>query len=170
MSLHDDLRKQAWHLARREPRKPTQASLRRAISAAYFALFHLLIDEATGTMFGRGRQQRGFRHVLARGFTHESMVAACKSFGGGTLPQQVRNTSGLNRIPGDLQYVAETFVTLQDERHRADYNLAAPFQRSEVLALLAQLDMAFEAWSRIRNEDASRLFLMSLPLWKQLQR
>src|SRR5687767_10606362 len=36
MSLHDDLRRQAWHLATREPRRPVQASLRRAVSAAYY--------------------------------------------------------------------------------------------------------------------------------------
>ncbi len=47
MSLHDDLLEQAKHLANREPRRPKQASLRRAISAAYYALFHLLVDEAT---------------------------------------------------------------------------------------------------------------------------
>jgi hypothetical protein len=47
MSLHGDLLQQAEHLARLEPRRPRQASLRRAISTAYYALFHLLIHEAT---------------------------------------------------------------------------------------------------------------------------
>lgn len=39
MSLHADLLKQARHLATKERRRPSQASLRRAISAAYYALF-----------------------------------------------------------------------------------------------------------------------------------
>lgn len=41
MAFPDDLLEQAVHLARREPGRPRQASLRRAISTAYYALFHL---------------------------------------------------------------------------------------------------------------------------------
>jgi hypothetical protein len=52
MSLATDLLEQARHLLRRERRRPRQASLRRAISAAYYALFHLLIEEATGALVG----------------------------------------------------------------------------------------------------------------------
>jgi uncharacterized protein (UPF0332 family) len=43
MAFPDDLLEQANHLANREPELPRQASLRRAVSAAYYALFHLLI-------------------------------------------------------------------------------------------------------------------------------
>ena len=47
MPYPNDLLEQAWHLAKREKRKPRQASLRRAVSTAYYALFHHLIHEAT---------------------------------------------------------------------------------------------------------------------------
>ena len=50
MSLHSELLKQARFLARKEPRKPTRASLRRSVSASCHALFHLLVDEATRLM------------------------------------------------------------------------------------------------------------------------
>ncbi len=46
MSLASDLLDQAGTLAGLDPLKPKQASLRRAISAAYYSLFHLLIDDA----------------------------------------------------------------------------------------------------------------------------
>jgi uncharacterized protein (UPF0332 family) len=45
MPYCDDLLEQALHLAKREKKKPRQASLRRAVSTAYYALFHLLIHE-----------------------------------------------------------------------------------------------------------------------------
>ena len=45
MAFHQDLLKQAIQLARNESRKPKQASLRRAVSTAYYALFHFLIYE-----------------------------------------------------------------------------------------------------------------------------
>ena len=47
MTLANDLPAQAKHLASRERGRPRQASLRRAASAAYYALFHLLIREAS---------------------------------------------------------------------------------------------------------------------------
>ena len=43
MTLAADLLKQAERLAKLEPKRPKQASLRRSISAAYYSLFHLLM-------------------------------------------------------------------------------------------------------------------------------
>jgi len=170
MSLHADLRAQAQELATREPRRPRQVSLRRAISAAYYSLFHRLVDEATRMMFGGRPDYRRFRHVLGRGFSHQSMAAACKSFQGGTLPASVTTALGSMPIPPELRDLAAAFVKLQEERHRADYNLALPFTRSEVLSLLRELDRIVEGWQRIRTEPAARFFLMALPLWEQLRR
>jgi len=47
MALADDLLEQAHHLAKREPKRPRQASLRRAVSTAYYSLVHLLISSVT---------------------------------------------------------------------------------------------------------------------------
>ncbi len=170
MSLSNDLRRQAHHLATREPRRPSQASLRRAVSAAYYALFHLLVDEATLMMFGERRDRRPFRYCLARGFSHQSMAAARKSFHGGTMPSGIAAIVGNLVVPQELSDLARVFVMLQEERHRADYNLALPFARAEVLALLRELDTAIQGWRQVRTDGAARFFLMALPLWDQLRR
>lgn len=170
MSYSEDLRRQAHHLARREPRRPSQASLRRAVSTAYYSLFHLLIDEATIAMFGAGPQHRGHRQVLARAFSHQAMVEACKSFRGGVLPQAVVAAIGTTLVEPDLRKVASAFVTLQEERHRADYNMALPFSKAEVLNLLVELDEATAAWRRVGRGGTARFFLMALPLWDKLRR
>ena len=47
MSLPTDLLAQARHLAAKETRRPRQASLRRTASACYYALFHLLVQDAS---------------------------------------------------------------------------------------------------------------------------
>lgn len=72
MAFHDDLLQQAHHLARLDRRRPKQASLRRAVSAAYYALFHHLIAEAVA--YWRIEEQR---HTLARVFEHGKMKNAC---------------------------------------------------------------------------------------------
>src|SRR5260370_506909 len=71
MAFPDDLLKQALHLAKREPKRPRQASLRRAISTAYYALFHLLITEAVSNW-----RIAAQRPLLARNFEHNRMKAA----------------------------------------------------------------------------------------------
>ena len=57
MRLHDGLLEQAQHLLRREKRRPKQASLRRAISTAYYALFHLLVFDAARVFLGSIKDQ-----------------------------------------------------------------------------------------------------------------
>jgi len=51
LALPDDLLAQAKHLASKEPKRPRQASLRRAISGAYYALYHLLMIDLVDQAF-----------------------------------------------------------------------------------------------------------------------
>jgi hypothetical protein len=170
VSLHEDLRKQASRLARQDPHRPSQASLRRAVSAVYYALFHLLVDEATRLMLGSSRARRRLRHAIARGFQHREMAEACRSFGGGNLPPGIAGTVDPLPIPPDLGEVARVFRVLQDQRHLADYDLAFRFPRSTVFSLLQQVDGAFEAWRRVRRGDAARFFLIALSCWERMKR
>ena len=74
MRLPAGLLEQAWHLSKREPKRPKQASLRRAISTAYYALFHLLISEAVLNW-----RRAEDRVELARMFEHAHMRSTCAS-------------------------------------------------------------------------------------------
>lgn len=47
MAFAEDLLKQAFLLVHKEPKSPRQASLRRSVSTAYYAVFHLLIQETS---------------------------------------------------------------------------------------------------------------------------
>jgi hypothetical protein len=63
-------------------KEPKDASIRRAISTAYYALFHFLLDEATGILVGEGPNDEAMRHILSRCFVHGRMWAACENFQG----------------------------------------------------------------------------------------
>jgi hypothetical protein len=114
-AVHKDLLEQARRLATLDVRKPKQANLRRAISATYYAMFHLLVDEACRVLIGAQHNQSPFRQVLGRAFTHGAMKEACKSFGGGTLKKGVAKGLPVGfTIPGEIRRLADTFVDLQD--------------------------------------------------------
>lgn len=82
MSLHRDLLNQARQLATHEPRRPKQASLRRAVSAAYYALFHLLVDSASRVVVS-GQGQEVLRQQVGRALGHTDMKKHAKLGQGG---------------------------------------------------------------------------------------
>jgi hypothetical protein len=130
MSLPVDLVALAEHLAKREPKKPRQASLRRAVSSAYYALFHRLVEE--GTLRLVPNKPAKLRLQAGRAFAHGEMKNVCQLFAKANGPD---NLSHLLNTPleNELNSVAAAFVDLQELRHRADYNLMEPFTKLEAL-------------------------------------
>lgn len=171
--MYDDLFFQAETLARLDAKRPKQANLRRAVSSAYYAVFHYLVHEACCLQIGTQHGQAPFRHVLGRAFTHTVMKQACTSFGGGTLKDAVikglpRNPAGHYVILTAIQDIAETFVELQEIRHLADYDLTERFRRSDVLALIEQARNHVEKFASLPSADDKKFFLACLWAWKEL--
>lgn len=160
MSLASDLLEQAEHLARRESAKPRQASLRRALSAAYYALFHHLVDESRTFLLGRARQRAHLRDVLARSYEHRRMFDAAQEVARSKSPW----LEATARVSGDLRKVAQTFAQSQRDRHAADYDLARKFTRIEVLTAITRVRHALTLWQRVKREPQAEAFLMALLL------
>lgn len=169
MALWDSLLEQARHLTDRErgPGRPRQASLRRAISAAYYALFHFLVGGACSQVVGVAADRRAVRALLARAFKHSEMREACR---------QIIRLSAAGQpfrgfqIPVELVEVARTLCDAQEERHSADYDLSASYTRDDVNVLLGQVDQAIGNWVNIRDQPVANLFLLHLLLHKKLAR
>ncbi len=167
--MHTDLLEQAVKLAKLDAKRPRQANLRRAVSSVYYAVFHLLVDEACRVQIGAQHGQAPFRQVLGRAFAHGVMKEACKSFGGGTLKKGVAKglPAGL-AIPAEIRVLAETFVDLQERRHLADYDLTERFKRSDVLSLINQVEGRIQAFRNLASSNEKRFFLSCLWAWKEL--
>ena len=159
MTLHRDLLDQALHLASKEPRRPKQASLRRSVSASYYALYHLLVDSAVRRLLA-GADRDGLRNSLRRGFAHRTMKNAARQFAAGGLSPKPAAALGGRSIQPQLSSLADTFVDLQEYRHLADYDLTAPFTRDEALGLQLEAELAFDDWNTVRCRlcDRSLIF------------
>jgi hypothetical protein len=77
--MYGDLFSQAETLAKLDPKKPKQANLRRAVSSAYYAVFHYLVHEACCVQIGTQHSQAPYRNALGRAFVHTVMKQACMS-------------------------------------------------------------------------------------------
>src|SRR5690242_14070549 len=141
MRLPEGLLEQAQHLARREPKRPKQASLRRAISTAYYALFHLLISEAILSW-----KRVEDRDDLARMFEHTNMKTVCANKRdelNGELKKINKTASPTHEltVKKRLHLVAETFVQMHQQRENADY-YSTTWARTDVVAKVAAVDAA----------------------------
>jgi hypothetical protein len=163
MSLHDDLLEQAEHLARRDSRRPRQANLRRAVSGAYYALFHLLTTEAAG-LYAR---ELGLAARITRTYNHPEMKRVSTLFANSKLPRSLQPLTGTYTTPALLQGVAQAFVDLQQARHEADYNLTLRLNREETLTLVRRARQAVADWEQVKRTDDARLYLACFLLWKR---
>jgi len=172
MSLSSDLLEQARHLAARDKKKPKQANLRRAVSTAYYALFHYLGEEAAKGLAGSTDQE--LRNLVRRALVHGKMKDFCIKFNGNAkfavpVLQELdkKLTISTNK---EIVKLSKAFCDLQHQRHEADYNLAKFVNRPEALNACDQVKEAIEAWEKLKLSDPkiTATFLISLLLWPSL--
>jgi hypothetical protein len=155
----NELLEQALHLVRRERRHPKQASLRRAVSTAYYALFHLLISESILNW-----KHTTHRPAIARHFQHALMMRASEATKKRLSADMARLKPASNEynIAERLYEVAETFVRLYQDRQTADYDLSNSYQETDALMDVYRAVDAFKSWKIIRNEQIAQDYLLSL--------
>lgn len=166
MPLAEELLRHARFLAELNPGpSPTQVDLRRAVSSAYYALFHLLSDEAARRVAAglsrdlQVKTQRTLDHkdiyIVAGVFANEGKEKIDEK--GIVLPEPISNK---------LANVAKRFRTLQEQRHIADYDVLKSFDRIDVLELVSTAEDAFADWNAVRATANAQAFLTALAFWK----
>ena len=165
MSLAEELLEQAQLLMDQHPTEPSQAALRRSISTAYYAVFHLLIDAASQEFIsGQGRDE--LRAAVRRTFAHTRMAEASNAFVRG----KHKLSPLLSQSPSsELESVGSAFVYLQDRRHRADYDTSMRFTLFDALLCLVSAHRLFVDWDKIKETEDARVYLVALLLWKDLR-
>ncbi|MDX2269141.1 MAG: hypothetical protein NW208_13615 [Bryobacter sp.] len=155
--------KQAEHLAFKEPRRPSQTSLRHSVSALYYALFHLWTRAATENL----ALPEEAAEPLKRSINHGDLKGLFSAWSrqGSRIHQRVA-------IPcsPDLAQFAELFVALQEARHKADYDFTLTFKRSEVRLFLGQVRGALDKWrALVKQPDVRFAFVLTVVDSKRFQ-
>lgn len=160
-TIHDDLLDQAVYLYEEHDKtRPKQASLNRAVSTAYYAIFHKIIHACSLQMFGATKQSEQLRYAAARKFEHKHMKDVCKRITDADKAYQLL----FGIIPKELRDVCLIFVQLQEERHRADYDLSAQYSRKAVQATCHIAKSVFQNMDYLKSnhDDALTKFSMLL--------
>lgn len=132
----------ARKLAKGSPRRPRQADLRRAISTAYYAVFHGLAENAANHLVGSASTSRNSPAwaQLFRTLDHGLAKARCES-------AQARAFSA------PICACADAFVQLQISRHRADYDPLVRFSRADALDAVALAERALTSLRGAPREE-----------------
>lgn len=127
--------------------RPRQAELRRAISAAYYAMFHALANSCANQLAGMvpaGRAPAAWRQAY-RALEH------------GHARNQCANSSGMSQFPAEVQDFGRHFVDMQFQRQSADYDPSARFFRLDVTELIAETNRKIEDFNNV-SRAAQRAF------------
>ena len=143
----------ARKLAHASPGKPRQADLRRAISTAYYALFHHACIQFSAIVLrpGSGTYLRAWSQAyryLDHGPARQRCIEACR---------KERNFSA------GIVVFAEAFIDLQQRRNAADYDPIPVFTVVDANALIVSAEAALAAFD-VEPVEAQRAFVVFLAL------
>ena len=140
---------------------PRQVDLRRAMSSAYYGVFHFamtsLADEFVGVT-DRGSS----RYVLVyRSIDHRRLKEVCSDVAKQTPPGKYSQYLPGNGLGANLQAFSSAVVDLQEKRHRADYD---PQPRFRIFDAKLAIDAARSAIRRFNraSKERQRVFLTLL--------
>jgi hypothetical protein len=143
---------------------PASVDMRRAVSAAYYALFHHLSEAAVEQIAPYASSQTANR--IHRWLDHAEMKKICGEFAAVRLNPPLCDLLG-DTASEDMQTLAINFIRLQEARHSADYDLDYPLSWGQAKEFITLAVNAIGAWDRICPSAESNIFVLSLLLWKK---
>ena len=122
--------------------RPRETDLRRAISTAYYALFHCLATCCANTLVGGPGSNRNIRawNRMYRSLDHGVARRRCEH-------------RDIIAFPMAIQDFASEFADTQDMRHTADYAPDAEFRRSDVIRDIARIERVIDDFNALNISD-----------------
>src|SRR5579872_793154 len=146
MDLIDDFFSHAVRLA--APDKPSdteQIDFRRAVSAAYYAVFHLLTMSAAES-WAVERE----KHRFARLFEHGELKKASQALQGKLKVRLGSNPTASDQKTADtLGNITKGFIALQEDRNSADYDNSRQWSYTEVETVIERAYGLYIAWNTV---------------------
>ena len=120
----------------------TRTELRRAVSCAYYAMFHTLATSNANTLIGASPtdQQRWAWQQTYRAADHR------------TARNKLSRASLGGRFPTDIRNFGEVFAVVQKERHSADYDPHSEFLATDVAELIDKAETAIAAFNQTPDD------------------
>ncbi|MDE2787199.1 MAG: hypothetical protein OXL37_11100 [Chloroflexota bacterium] len=134
------------------PSVTTDTELRRAVSCAYYAIFHTLCRAYADVMAGPH---------LGSQLGRDAWNMAYRSIDHGLARSKCSDGGNMRRFGPNIQDFAGRFVELQQRRHEADYDPGTTFTQSQVNRIIDDAEGALMGFDNA-PPDEIRLFITYL--------
>ena len=119
-------------------RRTRGVDIRRAISDAYYALFHALAQACADELIGANKRSTDAWARVYRALDHKA------------AKDRLKKSASAGGADAELIAFATAFASLQELRHEADYSPRAPgHNRQSTLALIDEAEQAIEEFDSL---------------------
>ena len=148
-------------------RSPSQEDLRRAVSASYYAVFHLICTVAADLFAGKTQQKAPAYALVYRSFDHAQPRKACVEVQSPTSAVTAIVPAGEARDKL-IQFAAIT-VELQRARNQADYDPLKTYSVAYAQASIRSARSAVALYDELRRQryTVHRTALLMLLMFKR---
>ena len=123
--------------------QPRQTNLRRAVSTAYYALFHCLAENCADMLTG----------TIAANRRESAWQQAYRALQHGTLRARCNNTGMMLTFPTEIQKFGEQLLYLQPRRENADYDPSIALDRSAVIRDIEETELRIAQFRQAPERD-----------------
>lgn len=116
--------------------RPLETSLRRAVSTAYYGLFHCLAECCADTIVGGPGANR----------SRAAWLRVYRALQHGTARDRCLERNAIASFPVEIQKFAQVFADMQPLRNLADYDPDAGFSRKNVILHINESENAIRGF------------------------
>lgn len=138
-----DLVKTSRDLAQVARGRPREANLRRAVSTAYYALFHCLAECSADSLVGGSGSNR----------SQPAWNQTYRALNHGNVRRRCENRHFIARFPVEIQDFANMFVDMQAKRHSADYDPDATFSLHDTIQNIDDVENTIKRFNGAPRKD-----------------
>lgn len=140
---------------------PRQVDLRRAISSAYYGLFHFCLTAAADEFAGVTQRATSRYTLIYRSIDHRTLKDLCVEARKQTPPVKYVPYFPAGGFSTHIQAFSTAAIELQEKRHRADYNPQPRFRTSDAKLAISTARSAVHRF-QAASEEHRKAFLTLL--------
>jgi uncharacterized protein (UPF0332 family) len=140
---------------------PRQVDIRRAISAAYYGVFHFTLAKAADQVVGATKRNTSPYGLVYRSVDHGALRTLCEEIKKSTLRPKYLRHAPSNGFGQNIRAFAAALLELQEKRHAADYDPLIRVKRSDAILAVRMARAALRRFDRA-NSRRRRAFLSLL--------
>jgi uncharacterized protein (UPF0332 family) len=146
------------------PGRPRQVDLRRAISTAYYAVFHAILAAAADLFVGTSKRSSSQYNLVYRSVDHVTIRELCAQVQKQIVPRRLVHHTPSSGFGPNMQAFAAAVVDVQKMRHEADYDPSINVARSDALLAISTARLALARFKSATS--AQRDAFLSLLVFK----